>query len=125
MNKSFKIIRGIKAGVGIGSEPFTTTITDQMLQNYETVTGVFVTPFDASQDLSLLTCSLKIAQNEVLPLDFDLSLIAFTGEVSLLEACYDFKAENIPSRSSEMEFTVTNPTGKEVMFNLYLRVENK
>lgn len=125
MKKTFQIIRIQVDGTIDTTTTNSKTFTEQLRQDYAKCTGVFVTPKNANTDFSQITASLKIAQNEILPLDFDLSLIAFTGEVSLTEACYNFASDNIPARSSEMEFTVTNPTDKPIEFNLYLLLENK
>lgn len=125
MKKTFQIVK-VSVPAATSTDIINSkTFTDQLRQDYAKCTGVFVTPRDASTDFSQVTASLKIAQNEILPLDFDLSLIAFTGEVSRQEATYDFAADNIPARSSELEFSVTNPTDKDIDFKLYLVLENR
>lgn len=98
-------------------------MTDQLRQDFSKCTGVFVVPQSASTDLSGVTCSLKIAQNEILPDGFDLSLIAFKGEVSLGQTIYDFSKDEIPAKSSEFELILTNNTKTNQTFNLYFVLE--
>ena len=54
---------------------------------------------------------------------FDLSLIAFKGEVSLGQTIYDFSKDEIPAKSSEFELILTNNTKTDQMFNLYFVLE--
>ena len=75
MKKTFQIVQ-VSVPAATSTDVINSkTFTDQLRQDYAKCTGVFVTPRDASTDFSQVTASLKIAQNEILPLDFDLSLI--------------------------------------------------
>lgn len=133
MKKSFQIFRNITAkGIVESTDSETNKVTaggniismtDQLRQDFSKCTGVFVVPLSASTDLSGVTCSLKIAQNEILPDGFDLSLIAFKGEVSLGQTIYDFSKDEIPAKSSEFELILTNNTKTDQMFNLYFVLE--
>ncbi len=133
MKKSFQIFRNITAkGIVESTDSETNKVTaggniismtDQLRQDFSKCTGVFVVPQSASTDLSGVTCSLKIAQNEILPDGFDLSLIAFKGEVSLGQTIYDFSKDEIPAKSSEFELILTNNTKTDQMFNLYFVLE--
>lgn len=133
MKKSFQIFRNITAkGIVESTDSETNKVTaggniismtDQLRQDFSKCTGVFVVPQSASTDLSGVTCSLKIAQNEILPDGFDLSLIAFKGEVSLGQTIYDFSKDEIPAKSSEFEIILTNNTKTDQMFNLYFVLE--
>ena len=133
MKKSFQIFRNISAkGIVESTDSETNKVTaggniismtDQLRQDFSKCTGVFVVPQSASTDLSGVTCSLKIAQNEILPDGFDLSLIAFKGEVSLGQTIYDFSKDEIPAKSSEFELILTNNTKTDQMFNLYFVLE--
>ncbi len=118
MKRSFQIFRNITAKDLVESTDSETnkvtagdnivSLTDQLRQDFTKCVGVFVVPQSASTDLSGVTCSLKIAQNEILPDGFDLSLIAFKGEVSLGQTIYDFSKDEIPAKSSEFELILTN-----------------
>lgn len=133
MKKSFQIFRNITAkGIVESTDSETNKVTaggniismtDQLRQDFSKCTRVFVVPQSASTDLSGVTCSLKIAQNEILPDGFDLSLIAFKGEVSLGQTIYDFSKDEIPAKSSEFELILTNNTKTDQMFNLYFVLE--
>ena len=133
MKKSFQIFRNITAkGIVESTDSETNkvttggnivSLTDQLRQDFTKCVGVFVVPQTASTDLSGVTCSLKIAQNEILPDGFDLSLIAFKGEVSLGQTIYDFSKDEIPAKSSEFELILTNNTKTDQMFNLYFVLE--
>ena len=133
MKKSFQIFRiitakGIVESTDSETNKVTTggnivSLTDQLRQDFTKCVGVFVVPQTASTDLSGVTCSLKIAQNEILPDGFDLSLIAFKGEVSLGQTIYDFSKDEIPAKSSEFELILTNNTKTDQMFNLYFVLE--
>ncbi|MBE6339826.1 MAG: hypothetical protein E7069_03675 [Bacteroidales bacterium] len=133
MKRSFQIFRNIIAKGIIESTDSETnkvtaggnivSLTDQLRQDFTKCVGVFVVPQSASTDLSGVTCSLKIAQNEILPDGFDLSLIAFKGEVSLGQTIYDFSKDEIPAKSSEFEMILTNNTKTDQMFNLYFVLE--
>lgn len=133
MKKSFQIFRNITAkGIVESTDSETNKVTaggniismtDQLRQDFAKCTGVFVVPQSANTDLSGVTCSLKIAQNEILPDGFDLSLIAFKGEVSLGQTIYDFSKDEIPAKSSEFELILTNNTKTDQMFNLYFVLE--
>ena len=133
MKRSFQIFRNITAkGIVESTDSETNkvttggnivSLTDQLRQDFMKCVGVFVVPQSASTDLSGVTCSLKIAQNEILPDGFDLSLIAFKGEVSLGQTIYDFSKDEIPAKSSEFELILTNNTKTDHMFNLYFVLE--
>lgn len=133
MKRSFQIFRNITAkGIVESTDSETNkvttggnivSLTDQLRQDFMKCVGVFVVPQSASTDLSGVTCSLKIAQNEILPDGFDLSLIAFKGEVSLGQTIYDFSKDEIPAKSSEFELILTNNTKTDQMFNLYFVLE--
>ena len=133
MKKSFQIFRNITAkGIVESTDSETNKVTaggnivsmtDQLRQDFSKCTGVFVVPQSASTDLSGVTCSLKIAQNEILPDGFGLSLIAFKGEVSLGQTIYDFSKDEIPAKSSEFELILTNNTKTNQTFNLYFVLE--
>lgn len=133
MKKSFQIFRNITAkGIVESTDSETNKVTtggnivsmtDQLRQDFSKCTGVFVVPQSASTDLSGVTCSLKIAQNEILPDGFDLSLIAFKGEVSLGQTIYDFSKDEIPAKSSEFELILNNNTKTNQTFNLYFVLE--
>ena len=133
MKRSFQIFRNITAkGIVESTDSETNkvttggnivSLTDQLRQDFSKCVGVFVVPQSASTDLSGVTCSLKIAQNEILPDGFDLSLIAFKGEVSLGQTIYDFSKDEIPAKSSEFELILTNNTKTDQMFNLYFVLE--
>ena len=133
MKRSFQIFRGVVAKgivMSTDSETNVTTatgnivsLTDQLRQDFSKCVGVFVVPATAKTDLSGVTCSLKIAQNEILPDGFDLSLIAFKGEVSLHDTVYDFSKDDIPAKSSEFELILTNNTETDQEFNLYFVLE--
>ena len=133
MKRSFQIFRNITAkGIVESTDSETNkvtaggnivSLTDQLRQDFTKCVGVFVVPQSASTDLSGVTCSLKIAQNEILPDGFDLSLIAFKGEVSLGQTIYDFSKDEIPAKSSEFELILTNNTKTDQMFNLYFVLE--
>lgn len=133
MKRSFQIFRNITAkGIVESTDSETNkvtaggnivSLTDQLRQDFTKCVGVFVVPQSASTDLSGVTCSLKIAQNEILPDGFDLSLIAFKGEVSLGQTIYDFSKDEIPAKSSEFELILTNNTKADQMFNLYFVLE--
>lgn len=122
MKKSYQIIRDITVTGGKS-----TTITERLKEGYTRCVGAFVTPTTAATSFMQLTASLKIAQNEILPAGFDLSLIAFSGDVSMNECIFDFRKENIPARSSELEIVVKNNSSDAAnsqSFNLYLILEN-
>ena len=133
MKRSFQIFRNITAkGIDESTDSETNkvtaggnivSLTDQLRQDFSKCVGVFVVPQSASTDLSGVTCSLKIAQNEILPDGFDLSLIAFKGEVSLGQTIYDFSKDEIPAKSSEFELILTNGTKTDQTFNLYFVLE--
>lgn len=133
MKRSFQIFRNITAkGIVESTDSETNkvtaggnivSLTDQLRQDFSKCVGVFVVPQSASTDLSGVTCSLKIAQNEILPDGFDLSLIAFKGEVSLGQTIYDFSKDEIPAKSSEFELILTNNTKTAQTFNLYFVLE--
>ena len=133
MKRSFQIFRNITAkGIVESTDSETNkvttggnivSLTDQLRQDFTKCVGVFVVPQSASTDLSGVTCSLKIAQNEILPDGFDLSLIAFKGEVSPGQTIYDFSKDEIPAKSSEFELILTNNTKTDQMFNLYFVLE--
>lgn len=133
MKRSFQIFRNITAkGIVESTDSETNkvtvggnivSLTDQLRQDFTKCVGVFVVPQSASTDLSGVTCSLKIAQNEILPDGFDLSLIAFKGEVSLGQTIYDFSKDEIPAKSSEFELILTNGTKTDQTFNLYFVLE--
>ena len=133
MKKNFQRFRNITAkGIVESTDSETNKVTaggnivsmtDQLRQDFSKCTGVFVVPQSASTDLSGVTCSLKIAQNEILPDGFDLSLIAFKGEVSLGQTIYDFSKDEIPAKSSEFELILTNNTKTNQTFNLYFVLE--
>lgn len=133
MKRSFQIFRNITAkGIVESTDSETNkvtaggnivSLTDQLRQDFTKCVGVFVVPQSASTDLSGVTCSLKIAQNEILPDGFDLSLIAFKGEVSLGQTIYDFSKDEIPAKSSEFELILTNGTKTAQTFNLYFVLE--
>jgi hypothetical protein len=133
MKRSFQIFRNITAkGIVESTDSETNkvtaggnivSLTDQLRQDFTKCVGVFVVPQSASTDLSGVTCSLKIAQNEILPDGFDLSLIAFKGEVSLGQTIYDFSKDEIPAKSSEFELILTNGTKSDQTFNLYFVLE--
>lgn len=133
MKRSFQIFRNVTAnGIVTNTDSETSavttggnivTVTDQLRQDFSKCTGVFVVPQSAATDLSGVTCSLKIAQNEILPDGFDLSLIAFKGDVSLGQTIYDFAKDDIPAKSSEFELVLTNSTSTSQTFNLYFVLE--
>lgn len=133
MKRSFQIFRNITAKGKVESTDSETnkvtaggnivSLTDQLRQDFTKCVGVFVVPQSASTDLSGVTCSLKIAQNEILPDGFALSLIAFKGEVSLGQTIYDFSKDEIPAKSSEFELILTNNTKTAQTFNLYFVLE--
>ena len=133
MKRSFQIFRGVVAkGIVTSTDSETNatkatgnivSLTDQLRQDFSKCVGVFVVPATAKTDLSGVTCSLKIAQNEILPDGFDLSLIVFKGEVSLHDTVYDFSKYDIPAKSSEFELILTNSTETDQEFNLYFVLE--
>ena len=117
MNKTFQIIKDIETPKTSDS----LTITERLKEGYAKVTGVFVAPQTTNTDLSGIEVSLKIAQQEILPSGFDLSLLAQTPYISMHDATLDISDENIPARSSELEFTVSRiSTSVSRTFSLYV-----
>lgn len=97
----------------------------QLQQTYENCTGIFAVPQNANVDLSAVSLSCKIAQNEILPQGTDLVFISFNGNCSLKDVIYDFRKENIPARSSDVELTFKNTSASALTFKFYFVLENK
>ncbi|MBE6341456.1 MAG: hypothetical protein E7069_12100 [Bacteroidales bacterium] len=119
MKKSYQIERGLVVPANQ-----TKVYNFQLKENYAKCTGVFVVPFRGNTDFSQLTLGLNIAQTEVLPNGVDASLIALTDYISRADATYDFKEENIPAKSSDVQLTITNNGTTEQKFNMYFILEN-
>lgn len=101
----------------------------QLKETYAKCTGVFLVPFTKGSvygtNFKYLTLGLNIAQTEILPNGTDASLIALTDYISRDEATYDFAADNIPARSSDVQLTVVNSdTENEQHFTIYFVLEN-
>lgn len=119
MKSSFQIFRGVS--VAAGSQTIT---TDRARQDYDRVTKIFIMPATATTDLSKMTIGLKIGNTEILPRDFDASLITYNGNVAREEVAYDFTQENIPAKSADIEIVCQNNGTAAQEFNIYLVVEN-
>lgn len=129
MNKTYQIIRGIEVPTSATSKydtgvMNTKSTTERVKDGYSRVTGLFFVSHAKTNDLAGVSVGLKIAQQEVLPLGFDASLITFSPDVSRSDCLLDLSAENIPARSSELEITVelTNDTVAR-SFDVYLVLE--
>lgn len=117
MNKTFQIIKDIETPMATDSK----TITERLKEGYAKVTGIFVVPQTVNTDLTGVEVSLKIAQQEVLPAGFDLSLLAQTPYISMRDATLDISAEDIPARSSELELVVNRISSNvSRTFSLYV-----
>lgn len=150
MKKTFQIIRGLSLLHKDASTPWgsvapvqngegnqavnVVSVNERLKDGYSKCTGVFVVPEKIGEKLSNVTITLKIAQQEVLPVGFALSLITYDGNSSLADTTYDFRQENIPARSSEAEITIeclTSLCGTQTerknaqLFDLYLVLENE
>lgn len=119
MKKSFQIWQEIH--IPANSE---TTLSEQLKENFGKCTGAFIVPISATTNLSGVSLFLKIAQQEILPKGTSASLLTFNGNVELKNVIYDFSADNIPARSSEMDLTFTNKGTSEVVLDFYLVLEN-
>ncbi|MBR6250491.1 MAG: hypothetical protein IKR17_04750 [Bacteroidales bacterium] len=119
MKKSYQIQRDLVVPANS-----TQVFNFQLKETYAKCTGVFLTPFGGSTDFSQLTLGLNIAQTEVLPNGVDASLIALTDYIGRADATYDFKEENIPAKSSDVQLSVTNLGSTEQKFNMYFILEN-
>ena len=101
----------------------TVVLTEALKQDYQKTTGLFLTP-RLSTDFSSLLITFKVEGIEILPLETDATIVAFTGNYPLKDAIYDIRKENIPARSSAMEFTVNNLSDNKQQFTLYVVLEN-
>lgn len=137
MKKTYQIQRGLSVKAGESK-----TFNFQLKENYAKCTGFFLTPSTANTDFSVLTLLLNVAQMEVLPNGTDASLFALTDYISRADATYDFKEENIPAKSSDVQLIVTNnaptkdaegnplkdekgnPIDNTQTFNVYFVLEN-
>ena len=50
--------------------------------------------------------------------------LTINGNVELKNVVYDFSADGIPARSSEMDLTLTNKGTSDVLLDFYLVLEN-
>lgn len=123
MKKIFQIERSLTVGMNA-----TQVFNFQLKENYAKCTGVFLTKYtnggSYGTDFSKLTLGLNIAQMEVLPIGTDASVIALTDYISRNDAAYDFREENIPAKSSDVQLTVTNVASYPQVFNAYFILEN-
>ena len=121
MKKTFQIFKNITLPVSGG----TLTFNDRARQDYQKVTGFFIT---SESDLKNVTLSLSIAQQEILPVGTGATLFLFDGSVSRQDVIYDFKADDIPARSSDIEikftYTPKEKAAPSVKLSVYLVVEN-
>jgi len=103
----------------------TTLVSEVLKQEYSNCEAVFCTlPNPAQADK--LTIGMKIDGAEILPNNTDLSLIHFNGNVSVKDTQYDFAEDNMPARSSQVEFSITNSdTVNEAVVNVYCVLVNK
>ncbi|MBO4601573.1 MAG: hypothetical protein J5651_00240 [Salinivirgaceae bacterium] len=120
MKKTFQIIEDITVAAH-GNK----TLREQMLADYEHVTGVMIVPHNLSDDISGLNLSCRISQKEVLPSGTDAVLISYNGNCARKDCIYDFKADKIPARSSNAELVLYNSSEKDVKFNFYFILENE
>ncbi len=119
MKRSFQIWQEVR--VPAGAE---TVLSEQLLENYAKCTGAFIVPVSANTNLSQVSLLLKIAQQEILPKGTNAMLLTFNGNVELKNVVYDFSADGIPARSSEMDLTLTNKGTSDVLLDFYLVLEN-
>ena len=119
MKKSFQIWQEIR--VPAGGE---TVLSEQLLENFAKCTGAFIVPASANTNLSQVSLFLKIAQQEILPKGTNAMTITFNGNVALKDVIYDFSADGISARSSEMDLTLTNKGTSDVLLDFYVVLEN-
>ncbi len=120
MKRTFQIIKDITTPTDSEQK----TVTERLKEGYAKVSGIFVVPETASTSLDGVEVSLKIAQQEVLPIGFDLSLLTHTQYISMKDATLDIADEGIPARSSELELTVSK-SGAEKKFSLYVVLQKE
>lgn len=120
MKKTFQIIKDITIDAKT-----TKTLREQMLADYEMVTGVMIVPHNSAVDLSPITLSCKISQKEVLPQGTDAVLITYNGNCARKDCMYEFADDEIPARSSNAELIFYNSSSAPITFNFYFQLENQ
>jgi hypothetical protein len=120
MKQTFQIIEDITVAAKANK-----TLREQMLADYEHVTGVMIVPHNLKDDISGLSLSCKIAQKEILPSGTDAVLLAYNGNCARKDCIYDFKDDEIPARSSNAELVFYNSSNEDVRFNFYFILENQ
>lgn len=96
----------------------------QLRETYKRCTGIFVVPETANTDLSPISLTCKIAQNEILPQGTDIVFLTFNGNSALKDVVYDFAKDNIPAKSSDAELEFKNSSANALTFNFYFVLEN-
>jgi len=102
----------------------TVQLSEPLRNDFSNIDAVFVTK--RSGNIENLTVGMKVGGVEILPDGVDAALLTFNGQYPVKEAAYSFVEENIPARSSELEFRVTNgSTTTPAEINIYCILSNR
>ena len=102
----------------------TEQLSEALRDDYSNIDAVFITKI--SGNIENLTLGMKVGGVEILPEGTDAALLAFNGQYPLKDAAYSFAEDNIPAKSSELEFSVTNTSlTTPAVINVYCILSNK
>lgn len=119
MKKTYQIERDLFVGAN-SSKNF----NFQLKETYAKCVGFFLVPRASGVNFANVQIGLNIAQQEILPINTDASLFAVNNYVARSDAEYNFEEENIPARSSEVQFSVKNDSNTAQYFHAYFILKN-
>jgi hypothetical protein len=96
-------------------------ISERLRDDYALCTGFFIVKNEQSAKSEL---QLKIGGVEIIPTGSDTDLFVFNGSVGREESIYDFKADKITARSSDVEIFLKNKHNVACTYSFYFVLEN-
>ena len=102
----------------------TEQLSEPLRDDFSNIDAVFITR--VSGNIENLTIGMKVGGVEILPDGTDAALLTFNGQYPVKDAAYSFAEDNIPARSSELEFRVANASETTpAQINVYCILSNR